>query len=567
MLKFNNEVLQDFVNDRYVEKVKKLKEKERLKKQYLRSKSRVQKENIKRRMEQLEQEQEQDKFAATQSFYRGLQPMPDEELKARLDAVGSLPTLLQNMYKVQRGLIITDSIELAAQVEHWDQQIQLLEQLGMPLNNNVTEKDKLDARRGFEELPEILRSYLLINMKMPLNSTSEQVVDAFMDLQLPQTINSLPKEIIEQMKDQEFLPEYNDIEFIERSRFIEDLMPSIAALEKERPSPEEVDQFMNTILDQKTFGLRSKPERLLGGYLIRGMNNLRGDDASDKLVEVLNQRLANSSLAGKLQFFFLPDPVSPTIEDRELGTAFEPVLLVTGVSPKLMYRQLETKKKMDISLFGLLSVFAFSFGACLITDTTTQKMQAALGTTDLVTILQLLGNAISIGLGLLFIQLIHELGHRIVALQNKMDVGFPNLIGSVNLGLIGAITPFNAPPKNLKYLFDFSIVGPIAGLFTSIGLLLLGLEEMIALDISQQEYLPALPIELIRSSALGSGIIESFLGSIVFQTTSSVLPLSPLAIAGFLGLITNALALLPIGRKSSLWTLNLSQASNIMFVL
>lgn len=121
------------------------------------------------------------------------------------------------------------------------------------------------------------------------------------------------------------------------------------------------------------------------------------------------------------------------------------------------------------------------------------------------------------------------------------------------MGLTGAITPFNSPPKNFKVLFDFSIAGPLAGFTVSLGLLLFGLGETTTLDLAQQQLLPALPASVLRSSALGGGLIESYLGAGVLQPSPSsefsVLPLSPFAIAGFLGLITNALALLPLGRE------------------
>lgn len=67
---------------------------------------------------------------------------------------------------------------------------------------------------------------------------------------------------------------------------------------------------------------------------------------------------------------------------------------------------------------------------------------------------------------------------------------------------------------------------------------------------------PAIPVDLLRSSSLGGGLVSSFLGSgfvIPNQGLDSLVGLHPLAIAGFLGLIINSLALLPLGRKYSLY--------------
>lgn len=72
------------------------------------------------------------------------------------------------------------------------------------------------------------------------------------------------------------------------------------------------------------------------------------------------------------------------------------------------------------------------------------------------------------------------------------------------------------------------------------------------MDMEAAAQLPCMPIFLLQSSALGSGLIEFFLGNGVLVsgvTENAVLPLHPFAIAGFTGMLANALALLPLGRK------------------
>ena len=60
--------------------------------------------------------------------------------------------------------------------------------------------------------------------------------------------------------------------------------------------------------------------------------------------------------------------------------------------------------------------------------------------------------------------------------------------------------------------------------------------------------LPRLPAGILRSSSLAGGLINLFLGNILvgMDATTSI-PLHPLAIAGFFGVIVNALGALPIG--------------------
>lgn len=131
----------------------------------------------------------------------------------------------------------------------------------------------------------------------------------------------------------------------------------------------------------------------------------------------------------------------------------------------------------------------------------------------------------------------------------KFEIGFPNLIPAIQIGLQGAITPFKSPPPNLRSLFDFSIAGPLAGLIVSVCLLVGGLNLTPSLDISESNQFPALPVFLLKSSALGGGLVEYFIGkgALTSSSSESVLPLHPFAIAGFVGMFSNALALLPIG--------------------
>lgn len=99
-------------------------------------------------------------------------------------------------------------------------------------------------------------------------------------------------------------------------------------------------------------------------------------------------------------------------------------------------------------------------------------------------------------------------------------------------------------------MFDFAIAGPLAGLFVSLALLWNGL-DLTATSAFGTQY-PVLPVDLLRSSSLGGGLVEYFLGNTALlpdQGPAALLPLHPYAIAGFIGLLTNALALLPLGRK------------------
>ena len=81
-----------------------------------------------------------------------------------------------------------------------------------------------------------------------------------------------------------------------------------------------------------------------------------------------------------------------------------------------------------------------------------------------------------------------------------------------------------------------------------------GLEQQVFMDTTTQSQLPTLPVELLKSSSLAGGMVEWLLGDglLLSPDPSALIRLHPLAIAGFVGLVSNALNLLPIGSKSLL---------------
>jgi len=92
------------------------------------------------------------------------------------------------------------------------------------------------------------------------------------------------------------------------------------------------------------------------------------------------------------------------------------------------------------------------------------------------------------------------------------------------------------------------MAGPLAGLAVSLGLLFVGLEltRQMGLDAA----LPVMPVDLARSSSLGGGMIEYFLGKYTLspdQGPEAYIGLHPFALSGWIGCTINALALLPLG--------------------
>jgi membrane-associated protease RseP (regulator of RpoE activity) len=103
-------------------------------------------------------------------------------------------------------------------------------------------------------------------------------------------------------------------------------------------------------------------------------------------------------------------------------------------------------------------------------------------------------------------------------------------------------------------MFDYSLSGPLTGIIASLLAVTIGAQLSLTTNAST---FPALPIEILRQSTLGGGLIEAVLGSDLLVVPDAALgtqavaamtiPLHPVAIAGYISLIVNALSLLPIG--------------------
>ena len=131
----------------------------------------------------------------------------------------------------------------------------------------------------------------------------------------------------------------------------------------------------------------------------------------------------------------------------------------------------------------------------------------------------------------------------------QFKAGAPSIIPSLQLGLQGCITPIKSPPPSFNSLFDFAISGPLVGMLISVLLMYAGLEKQVFMDAAAQANLPSLPVDLVRSSSLAGGMVEWLLGDGTLLSTdpTALIRLHPFAIAGFVGIVSNALNLLPIG--------------------
>jgi membrane-associated protease RseP (regulator of RpoE activity) len=184
-----------------------------------------------------------------------------------------------------------------------------------------------------------------------------------------------------------------------------------------------------------------------------------------------------------------------------------------------------------------------------------------------------LGGGLAFTVSLLAILVTHEFGHYLAGRYHRTSVTLPYFIPIPlpPLGTMGAFIRLKEPPKNRRILLDIGIAGPLAGLVVAIPVLIIGLMLSKVSPIPAQ--LPpgsGLTIEgnsiiYLLAKLLVFGRLLPDFGSyqglaalqhwIVYFFTGRPLPLggvdvilSPVAWAGWAGLLVTSLNLIPAGQ-------------------
>lgn len=404
-----------------------------------------------------------------------------------------------------------------------------------------------DAITSFDKLPQQIKDMMARTVGMKDGTNSTAVIDKLMeDGRLYEGDGDGQFSMRAKADDFEDIEIFINNDFAEVNAFVQSLLPE--STRKEPLKEDYIDALFSEVLGKDTFNpTERKPQAVPGGYLIRGESKVKskeGKEDGDLLIEALDRKIAASSLAGKIQAFYILDPTPPSGEEILNDEDESPVLFIANydISP-------DTKAwvKPTVTFLGLASIAAFTLGSFAFNEDIINRVSASANSEDSFDWLYHL--SLPLALSLMATQMFHELGHLIVAVKNDIEIGMPSLIPGFQFGLTGCITPIRSSPKNIKSLFDFAIAGPLFGLTASFILLYTGLEMTAFIDTSNLATLPSVPVEILRSSALGGGIIDYLLGDGVLQSpdSSQMIKLHPYAIAGFSGLMINALSLLPIG--------------------
>ena len=158
---------------------------------------------------------------------------------------------------------------------------------------------------------------------------------------------------------------------------------------------------------------------------------------------------------------------------------------------------------------------------------------------DLSTAPQRVTEVLPIAIGILAILAAHELGHWLLARRYSIRLSLPFFIPTWQIGSFGALTRFESLLPNRSVLFDIAFAGPAAGGALSLVMLVAGLV------LSHQGSLFQIPTEFFQGSILVGTLARVVLRESLQQP---IVDVHPLFVLGWLGLVINALNLLPAGQ-------------------
>ncbi len=167
----------------------------------------------------------------------------------------------------------------------------------------------------------------------------------------------------------------------------------------------------------------------------------------------------------------------------------------------------------------------------------------SLGATDF------LYGAIYFSLPVMLILGLHESAHYVMARRRHLDASLPYFVPippPFLFGTLGAFVSIREPFPDKKALFDIGAAGPLAGFVASIPIALVGLFMSI--------HAPVVPATYCGPTILGTSYGNLLIGDSLFWAflqlfvPVTLVSLSPLALAGWVGIFVTAINLLPAGQ-------------------
>mmetsp|Transcript_15926 Transcript_15926/g.23427 ORF Transcript_15926/g.23427 Transcript_15926/m.23427 type:complete len:642 (-) Transcript_15926:428-2353(-) len=308
----------------------------------------------------------------------------------------------------------------------------------------------------------------------------------------------------------------------------------------------DVDILLKTLEDKTVFAVRGEPEEIPGGYIVRGA--CRKENADD-LISEIDKKVPSD---WESQVSYMPDM---TLEGM-LGNYDVPTEQLSNPDPVLMVlnKDFSTESGWIFQVSSLVAVvtsFYFAVHSYVGNTDLASKLAESSELGDFAALDQFNGQIFSILGPLAIIQIFHELGHFAIATKDKFETGPPALIPMIGpLPNLGFRTDIKTSPRNLTSLFDFAFLGPFLGLFAALFCLTYGLQATVSATPEMMQTFPTISVAELRCSTLASSMVDYFFGgngAVTSASLESAVALHPFAVAGFAGILIQALETLPFG--------------------
>ncbi|GAX20606.1 hypothetical protein FisN_3Hh543 [Fistulifera solaris] len=285
----------------------------------------------------------------------------------------------------------------------------------------------------------------------------------------------------------------------------------------------------------------TSPRRIPGGYCISGTWKPNQQSVRERLKR-LEEQVPKSFDA---QLCWLPDSFSDTDDDDEpFGVTKDPVLLLT---------KRDFTSSTQPLLNGIASLSAFCTCIVFIVGIYggNELVMTRLTQPDYSGIDWFNGKIVDLLGPLSLVSGMHLSAQAVVARWEQVKLSFPVVLPFWPLPWMGTLRRCTNSPSSRTSLANVALAGPVAGLVTSAALLWLGLQLTATAPSELSDYFPTLPVRVLQLSMAGGSMIDSVLGGaagfFTTQESSTAIPLHPLAVAGYVSLLIQAVDLLPLG--------------------
>ena len=268
---------------------------------------------------------------------------------------------------------------------------------------------------------------------------------------------------------------------------------------------------------------------------LRNMKENSPENYTSVAFKDIEDRLEQTGISERVQIFFIPDT------SRFVGGQDIAILAV----PKAMVPTTSKGYPLTLSILACVGAAATTAAYAVSCFALNPKFFDAIMNQPDVSPRTLLTCA-PIFLGVLGIQAVHELAHRAMAKRRKVKLGLPVPLLSPELGTFGAMTPYRSFPPNLDALFDISVSGPLSGMVASVGCMIAGTIATLNSSAGILSTFPVVPIALFKGSFLMGSILSVLAPKLMLLPIAQPIPVHPAICIGFVGLLTNALNMLPI---------------------